>query len=362
MTPYYQDNFTTLYQGDCRDVLKSLPDESVNCVVTSPPYWNLRDYKVDGQIGLEKSMFEHIEILVDVFREVKRVLRSDGTLWLNYGDAYAQGGKAATTEELEADATRAKEKNYSTQAYAGYEGWQRASGTAQKSGLKAKNLLGLPWRLAFALQDDGWILRSDIIWNKLNPLPESVVDRPTKTHEYLFLLAKSQRYYYNAEAILEDVSPNTHARISQNVAAQIGSARAHAGGKTNGNMKAVVRKPGVHPKAAMNAEGSRQNESFSSATVLKVEKRNKRTVWNVACKGYPDAHFATFPPDLIRPCILAGCPVGGVVLDPFAGSGTTLQVAMELQCKSVGIELSKDYCELIKKRFRQPSLLMAEAL
>ena len=286
-----------ILQGDALEKLKELPDESVQCCVTSPPYWGLRDYGVEGQIGLEPTFDEFLARLVAVFNEVRRVLRKDGVAWINMGDSYSSvPGKRKISDKI-------GEKQSSNQ------GSSRVASVGVDF-LKPKDLIGQPWRLAFALQAEGWYLRSDIIWHKPNPMPESVDDRPTKAHEYIFLLTKSPKYFYDAEAIMESCSESTHARVSQNVAAQIGSARANAGGKTNGNMKAVVR-GGVNPKAAANAEGSRQNESFSSAICLPVSKRNKRSVWTVPTASFSDAHFATFPPDLIRPCILAGTSGGG---------------------------------------------------
>lgn len=223
------------------------------------------------------------------------------------------------------------------------------------SGLKPKELAGIPWRVAFALQSDGWYLRSDIIWHKPNPMPESVTDRPTKAHEYLFLLTKSARYHYDAEAIKEACSPSTHARVSQDVANQIGSTRANGGAKTNGNMKAVVNRSWNGSKFHDNRKhGGRDevknNAGFDAALSVMPEMRNKRSVWTVASQPYKEAHFATFPPKLIEPCILAGCPAGGVVLDPFGGSGTTGQVALELGRKAILCELNEDYLPLIGRR------------
>jgi DNA modification methylase len=338
---YRQDKTLTIWQGDSRQVLPMLPEKSVHCCVTSPPYFRLRDYGVEGQIGLEISPEVYVAEMVNVFREVKRVLRDDGTLWLNIGDSYANDGKwGGHTSGIHAKALHGspigRNKRY--------------------TGLKPKDLIGIPWMLAFALRADGWWLRSEIIWHKPSAMPESVADRPTKSHEQIFLLTKSAHYYYDAEAIAEPCSPNTHARISQDVARQIVSARAHGGAKANGNMKAVVKTAGVNPKAAQNVYGSKQNETFAAGTCMPVQTRNKRTVWTVPAKGYSDAHFATFPPDLVAPCIKAGCPAGGTVLDPFAGSGTTLQVAEANGCKAVGIELNPDYCRLIEQRLRRQTL------
>ncbi len=281
----------TLINADCLIALRSLPAKSVQCCVTSPPYYALRDYGVPGQIGLEETPAAFVAKMVDVLGEVWRVLRDDGTCWVNLGDSYAGGGRGGNP----GTSPHVKQKS------------NRGSVRGPMpipAGLKPKDLIGIPWRVAFALQADGWYLRSDIIWHKPNMMPESVSDRPTKAHEYIFLLTKSERYYYDSGAITEPCSESTHARVSQNVAAQVGSSRANGGAKTNGNMKAVVR-AGVNPKAAQNAIGSRQNESFAAAICLPVSRRNKRTVWTVPNVGYSGAHFATFPPDLIKPCIMA---------------------------------------------------------
>ena len=260
--------------------------------------------------------------MVEIFAEVKRVLRADGTLWLNLGDSYAQGGKRATKEELEQDARRAKEKNYSTQAYAGYKGWDRSAGTAV-SGLKPKDLCGIPWRVAFALQQDGWYLRQDIIWAKPNPMPESVTDRCTKAHEYIFLLSKNKKYYYDADAIREKQDPSSLKRLER-------------GWNGDGN-RGYPNGPQNHIKNYM----GKTKEEIDS-----LPGRNKRSVWTVTTKPYSEAHFATFPPDLIEPCILAGCPEDGIVLDPFMGSGTTAMVAYENRRNYVGCELNPEYIKM----------------
>lgn len=250
--------------------MRTLADESVHCVVTSPPYYGLRDYGVDGQIGLEESPDVYVAKMVDVFREVHRILRNDGTVWLNLGDSYASG----------------------------------------------KQLLGIPWRVAFALQSDGWYLRQDIIWHKPNPMPESVTDRCTKAHEYIFLLSKSERYYYDNEAVKEKVE-----------------------------------NPGLPRKfrdAKENKEGTLRNDNGRMYTPK--ETRNRRSVWTVATKPYAEAHFAVYPPKLIEPCILAGCPVDGTVFDPFNGSGTTGYVALCNNRHYIGTELNPEYVALTDKR------------
>jgi DNA modification methylase len=345
----------TILKGDCRDVLATLPDESVQCVVTSPPYWGLRDYGVAGQIGLEASFALFVAEMLTVFREVRRVLRNDGTLWLNLGDSYATGTSSGRKP------TQAGKHGYWENPAISY----RINGAGE--GLKPKDLVGIPWRVAFALQADGWWLRSDIIWHKLNPMPESVTDRPTKAHEYLFLLTKAERYHYDAEAILEPVSPNTHARLSQDIMAQIGSTRANGGAKTNGNMKAVGRnsrqnvdRVPKNRKLADAGSGIKNNDSFTEAVALPVTHRNKRTVWSTSTEAFSGAHFATFPPALIEPCILAGCPRGGTVLDPFGGAGTTGLVADRLGRNAILIELNPEYAEMAERRIRGDAGMFAE--
>ncbi len=343
MTPAHQ-----ILVGDCLELLRAMPAESVHCCVTSPPYYGLRDYGVDGQIGLEETPAEFLAKLVEVFREVRRVLRKDGTAWVNMGDSYASmaGGYApdgsAGKHDIVSRATRG----------AVLRGRLRKPA----AGFKPKDLMGMPWRLAFALQDDGWYLRQDIIWHKNNPMPESVRDRCTKSHEYIFLLSKSPKYFYDQEAILEPCSPNTHARLAQDVQNQIGSARASGGAKTNGNMKAVTRKSngvgwGYDTDSKPRTTGRvKDNASMDSALAIMPTERNKRSVWTVPTHSFKGAHFATFPPDLIRPCILAGCPRGGLVLDPFGGAGTTGLVAMQEGRRSILLELNPAYAAIADAR------------
>ncbi|MBY5698430.1 DNA-methyltransferase [Rhizobium leguminosarum] len=324
--------------GDCRQRLSEIPSNSVNTCVTSPPYFGLRNYGVGGQIGLENDPAEFISAIVETFREVRRVLADDGTVWLNLGDSYAGGGCGAR----DAERWPKQSRNDHMPAHA-----------KKMSGLKPKNLMGIPWRVALALQDDGWYLRQDIIWSKPNPMPESVADRCTKSHEYIFLLSKSPTYYFDQTSILEPVSPNSHARVSQDVISQIGSARAHGGAKT---MKAVSR----NSKAAANDPGVKFNSSFDASVCLPVQMRNKRSVWTVTTRGFSGAHFATFPPQLIEPCIKAGCPAGGTVLDPFGGAGTTGLVAERLGRSAVLIELNPAYAELARARIANDTPLMTD--
>lgn len=321
--------FNTIINGDSLEVIKTLPDGSVNCCITSPPYWGLRDYGVEGQLGLEKTPEEYVGKMVAVFGEVRRVLKDDGTLWLNLGDSYANQ-KTGDTYSGFNDRYFGRETDGGKQA-------QTVSnadiGRLDFNGLKPKDLVGIPWRVAFALQADGWYLRQDIIWHKPNPMPESVTDRCTKAHEYVFLMSKSARYFYDGEAIADPVADSSIARLSQStLSQQQGSNRVP--GKNNGNMKAV---------------GER-------------DTRNKRSVWTVTTQPFKEAHFAVFPPDLIKPMILAGCPTGGVVLDPFVGSGTTAIVARELGRRFIGIELNPEYADMARRRVGQTTPSLFEAV
>jgi len=367
MKPYYSDSHVTIYHGDALTVLREMPDASVHCVVTSPPYWGLRDYgtaeweggdpecdhamppsgirgvgrdraasggtfhdspkpenvyvayrdtcgkcgatRKDRQLGIEPTPEGYVARLVEVFREVRRVLRDDGTLWLNLGDCYTSGGRTWREADAKNDA-RAMDKRADT-----------------PSGLKPKDLVGIPWRVAFALQADGWYLRSDIIWAKPNPMPESVTDRPTKAHEYVFLLTKSERYFYDADAIRE-ANVDDEETFYKKLIKSPHERQRDAGGKNE-------------------TTGGFQHATFNPAG------RNRRTVWTITTKPYPEAHFATFPPELPRLCIMAGCPEGGTVLDPFGGSGTTAHVAKEIGRDAVLIELSADYCRLAARRCSQ---------
>jgi len=329
----------TIRVGDCREVLRTLPDESVHCVVTSPPYFGLRDYGVAGQIGLEPTPDEFVAEMVAVFREVWRVLRDDGTLWLNLGDSY--NGYMANQRGTGLESKRQQSRKY-IEPGAGL----------RFAGLKQKDLIGIPWRVAFALQADGWFLRQDIIWSKPNPMPESVTDRCTKAHEYLFLLTKSERYYFDQDAIAEPVAASSIARFAQDIESQHGSDRVP--GKTNGPMKAVARK-NVKPGVMMAAEPVTGECTFGFD-----KTRNKRSVWEVTTQGFKEAHFATFPPALIEPCIKAGCPIGGTVLDPFGGAGTTGLVADRLKRDALLIELNPEYAAMAERRIRNEAGMFAD--
>ena len=335
----------SLRRGDCRDVLPTLPDKSVHCCVTSPPYFGLRDYGVAGQIGLEPTPDAFVAEMVAVFAEVRRVLRDDGTLWLNLGDSYAGSGKGRNADGSHQEG--------------GKQGTNKGTingSLVKMSALdcKPKDLIGIPWRVAFALQADGWYLRQDIIWSKPNPMPESVTDRCTKAHEYIFLMSKSSRYFYDAAAIAEDVAQSTVERLSQpNLENQIGSDRVP--GKTNGNMKAVFRPSGDYGNGAGRNDGDNHpSGGWQSVT------RNKRSVWEVATQPFSEAHFATFPPALIEPCIKAGCPIDGTVLDPFGGAGTTGMVADRLGRNAILIELNPEYAAMAERRFRNDAGMFAE--
>lgn len=311
--PYFQDNAVTIFCGDCREILKTLSNQSVHCCVTSPPYFGLRDYGHDGQIGLEQTPDAYVAELVNVFREVRRILRDDGTLWLNMGDSYASSGVAGPISDK---CTMQHGKGINPK-HAKTEFGRAPTPT----GLKPKDLIGIPWRVAFALQADGWYLRQDIIWHKPNPMPESVRDRCTKAHEYVFLLSKSARYYYDAEAIAED---------------------AQTAGKIGGFTPNAAIAAGVKPTGNMIAERGK--------AYIRKDTRNRRSVWTVATKPFKGSHFATFPPKLIEPCVLAGCPAGGTVLDPFNGAGTTGLVAIRQGREYIGCELNPEYAELTKSR------------
>lgn len=358
MTVAFKTGHVVVHLGDALAVLRSMPSDSVDCIVSSPPYFALRDYGVAGQLGLEPTPQAWCAALVDVFREARRVLRPTGTAWINVGDSYVASPKGPGGDDKSTLTPSGVRYQRSATPGPGRTGGNAKRGqdrsdlgaTANRRGrlgtIKPKDLIGAPWMLALALRDDGWYLRQEIIWHKPDAFPESVRDRPTRAHEQVFLLSKSRTYYYDADAISEPVSESTHARVSQNVAAQVGSWRANGGSKTNGPMKAVVKAP----KMTVPGQGIRNNESFSNALSMPVTRRNARTVWSIQTAGYAEAHFAVFAPDLPRRCILAGCPPDGTVLDPFAGSGTTLAVARELGRSAVGIELNPEYVPLIERR------------
>ena len=308
--------------GDALKVLRTLPDGVFDACISSPPYWRLRSYDCRGQYGLEATPEKYIRKQVAVFREIRRVLHKRGSLWLVIGDSAAASGCGGGGRFMK----ERGEGAWSMQAQ--LKGFCKAS-----RGLKRKDMVGIPWMLAFALRADGWYLRQDIIWEKLNPQPESVKDRPSRAHEYVFLLSKSPGYYYNGAAIREATTGNAHPRGD-----------------------------GLNPKARANATGSRQNESFSGATsgYSQAADRNARSVWTFPSEPYSGAHFAPFPTALVKRCMLAGCPEGGVVIDPYIGSGTVGRVAEDLGRRWLGIELGKHYAPLIARRTAQKGMLFHE--
>lgn len=331
----------TILIGDCRDVLRTLPSESVHCVVTSPPYWGLRDYGVDGQIGLESNLAEWLSIMVGVFREVRRVLRGDGVAWVQMGDCYCTGTKAP----------RQASSTVGDRVPSSWSNRNQEIRSGTPLGFKTKDLVGQPWRLAFALQADGWWLRRDVIWSKPNAMPETVYDRPATAHEYLFLLTKSANYFYDAEAVKEQTTGNAHAR-GNGVNKKI---KVSSGWDTADGAHGTIHREGRGKPEYR----TRQNPSFSSSVKDIVEMRNCRSVWEIPIDGYEGAHFATFPPALIEPCIKAGCPQGGTVLDPFGGAGTTGLVADRLQRNAILIELNPEYAAMAEQRIRSEAGMMA---
>lgn len=306
-----------IFTGDCIEIMNTLEPGSVNCCVTSPPYWGLRDYGHGDQIGLEESPEDYVVKMVDVFRAVRRVLRDDGTLWLNLGDSYWGGKGKSGSGNPEEQAERANVSLNKPYHQIAGNGLTRPQ-DGKHDTIKQKDLVGIPWRVAFAMQADGWYLRQDIIWHKPNPMPESVTDRCTKAHEYIFLLSKSKKYYYNNDAIKEPARPDKSIR--------------------NRDATKLNNCPGRTKMA-----GLKEN---------RYTTRNKRSVWTVTTKPYRGAHFAVFPEALITPCILAGCPIGGVVLDPFMGSGTTALVAANNGRKYIGCELNPEYVAIAERRLK----------
>jgi DNA modification methylase len=307
----------TIRHGDCREVLRTLPAESVHCVVTSPPYWGLRDYGVAGQLGLETTLGEHLAVMVDVFEEVRRVLRKDGTLWLNYGDCYAttpNGRSAADTKAAGKDDRTFRDKPFST-----------IGGV-----LKPKDLCMIPNRLAIALQEAGWWVRSEIIWHKPNPMPENCNDRPTSSHEKIWLMSKSRRYFYDFEAAKEKTVSD------------------HQSGN------------GFKREARLSYQNSFGEGRGNSMQWQVTEFRNPRNVWTLTTAAFGEAHFATFPPELAERCIKAGCPTGGVVLDPFGGAGTTGMVADRLGRDCILIELNPEYAAMAERRIKSDAGMFAD--
>jgi len=365
---------TRIIVGDALTELRKMPADSVDCVITSPPYWGLRDYgtarweggdpscehtiaydfkdekrrnarcasplrgddcskcrkcgarRVDAQIGMEPTPSEHIDVLLEVFREVRRVLKPTGTFWLNYGDCYATAPNGRAAADIKNDDRTFRDKPYSTVV----------------EGLKPKDLVGMPWRLALALQADGWWLRNDIVWKKPNPMPESVEDRLVRAHEYIFLLAKQPKYYFDYKAIMEDcVNGDPEAPRGSK-----GTARPNKG------LRKTFRGGGAYTgRQSFDNSAQAGNETHGNKP-NPLMKRRKRDVWDISTVGYREAHFATFPPKLVKPCILAGCPWGGVILDPFGGAGTTALVANQNGRNAMLIELNPEYAEIARRRLK----------
>ncbi|MGK5032697.1 DNA-methyltransferase [Janthinobacterium sp. MDT1-19] len=369
--------------GDVREQLRALAADSVHCCVTSPPYWGLRDYGVDGQIGLEATPAEFIAVMVDVFEEVRRVLRPDGTYWINMGDSYATAAGRVGNHPgggAQGQAWRG--------ARGGHEGKQaysvgtRGTGTLTQpncmpqQGLKPKDLVMMPHRLAIALQDAGWWVRQDIVWSKPNPMPESVRDRCSKSHEYIFLLSKSEKYFYDAEAIKEpaagaaDHPRNSFGKKDYDVPGQKPQKRTARGvgfghgtdadARQRGRAMACSKDDGRDEQGLRTAARMSGGADFREDPAARPDMRNKRSVWTMATHSFAEAHFATFPPELPENCIRAGCPPGGMVLDPFFGAGTTGLVADRLQRDCIGIELNPAYAEIARKRIQGESTLFAE--
>lgn len=356
------------------ETMAEIPDGAVQTCVTSPPYWGLRSYHGnEGMVGLEDAPEAWVERLVDVFREVRRVLRDDGTLWVNVGDAYAGSwGAQSRGGDDKTSTLDGRLRSISDSQIVAHPKGALTGSVKRTPGLTPKDLIGLPWMLAFALRADGWYLRSDIIWAKPNCMPSSVTDRCTTSHEYIFMFAKKRRYFFDADAIREPLAESSLQRLSQNVEAQAGSDRANGGGKTNGPMKAVATGPRIGgrktaggdnatysgnewtPGTRRTRRGEQGQQSHPNGTTHDLGEQfvgaNKRDVWTIATSGYNGAHFATFPEGLARLCILAGSQSGDLVLDPFMGSGTTARVALESGRDYVGYEIAREYEPLIAER------------
>lgn len=361
-----------IYQRNILDIPWPIEENSIDCCVTSPPYWGLRNYGMSDQIGMEHTPELYVQALVKVFEEVKRVLKPAGTLWLNLGDTYYGGKGSNGASKAYTDNAKVINKKALIATAPG----EIRPNDRKIEGLKPKDLIGIPWMVAFALRSAGWYLRQDIIWHKPNPMPESVIDRCTKSHEYIFLLSKSHKYYFDQDAIRVPLKDESIARLAQDLEQQKGSNRVPD--KSNGNMKAVIKghpiggngkytksvdethrtKSGKDWELKMAGSGDLNNCGRSGyfdgdGNLLVGPTANKKSVWSVTTKPFADAHFATFPEELITPCILAGSPAGGIVLDPFMGAGTTALVAKSNDRNFIGFELNPDYVQIAEKRLKQ---------
>lgn len=329
--------------GDCRRLMRTMAADGVRvqCVVTSPPYWGLRDYGVAGALGLERTWQRHVAAMRGVFRLVRELLTKDGVLWLNYGDSYytprlntrGVGGNSTINGTRTQDAYRAAQR-------------RRANRHGGQTGIKPKDLVGMPWRVAFALQADGWYLRSDVVWAKPNPMPESIRDRPTKSHEYVFLLTRSEHYRYDAKAIAEPSSDKSHPRVGQVKVQGWAEGKGSHSPKDHARAKAGLKDSTKFGRGA----GWRVPGSFGHVVTDLVEERNVRTVWTFPTQPFSGAHFATFPEELVARCVLSGSRPGDIVFDPFMGSGTVAKVATDLGRQFIGCELSAEYLKLHELR------------
>lgn len=342
MQPPEGDIWNRVHLGSAESMAE-IPDASVHCCVTSPPYFGLRDYGIDGQIGLEHSLSEYVERLVCVFREVRRVLLPDGTVWLNLGDSYAGSWGAQSREEGDDYNDAGHNSQLSAKQIAAHPRRRSHTGTIREAGLKPKDQMLVPHRVALALQADGWWLRDTIVWHKPNPMPSSVGDRTTPAHEYVFLLTKSARYFYDQDAIREPLSESALNSIGREV--KFGNDKGNADNATYSGKTWEARK----------AEGAPMRHGLAGVSEPNVGGvsyvgANARSVWSIATEGYAEAHFATMPRELARRCIVAGSPADGIILDPFMGSGTTAEVAIGCGRRFVGYELNPDYCNLIRER------------
>jgi DNA modification methylase len=345
MKPYYDEDGITIYHGDCREVLPTLGPGLAQCCVTSPPYWGLRDYGNENQVGLEGSPEAYVSQIGSIFSQVSRVMNDEGILFLNIGDCYHNGDKGGYAK----DRVTATDSMQRSNLGANFIG---APNRQPHPFLKPKDLVGVPWMVAFALRSSGWWLRSEIIWRKPSPMPESVLDRPTRSHEFVFLLSKSEHYFYNWREARDPLKVSSLARLGQDVQLQDGSSRANGGTKTNGTMKAArfggSRKSQINDQTRL-ASGNEWKQDPADGA-------NWRDVWDISHEGFDGEHFAVMPYELANRCVRAGAKPGCLILDPFAGAGTTLHVAKESYCSAIGIEIEERYCEIAAKRLSQKVL------